>query len=82
MEHHETRKGHLQQMIDDVRQRLEDHSSGEKPFASTEEHERHLHRMKVYTRKMEQMKEPPGEQEINRILEREARRNQLLDAEL
>eukprot|EP00538_Stauroneis_constricta_P009334 CAMPEP_0119549114 /NCGR_PEP_ID=MMETSP1352-20130426/2896_1 /TAXON_ID=265584 /ORGANISM="Stauroneis constricta, Strain CCMP1120" /LENGTH=183 /DNA_ID=CAMNT_0007594583 /DNA_START=37 /DNA_END=588 /DNA_ORIENTATION=- len=75
LEHHESRKGHLEKLIEETKQKVADHDSGDNP---SEDIDLHRRRVDLYSKKLEKMQQPPDEHEIQRTMERENHRREAM----
>ena len=73
IENHEKRKEKLQELLKETVEKVTEHETG-RNLLEQEEYEIMSKRIGLYEKKLERMKEPLNERDINRMIERERRR--------
>eukprot|EP00980_Cylindrotheca_fusiformis_P002848 scaffold672_cov126-Cylindrotheca_fusiformis.AAC.49 len=73
IENHERRRDRLEDLLQEAKERITDHEAG-RNLLDGEEYEKLAKRVGLYERKLEKMREPLDERDIERRLERERMR--------
>ncbi|CAJ1950786.1 unnamed protein product [Cylindrotheca closterium] len=75
IENHERRRTHLAKLLQQVKDKVDDHDSG-RNLMEDEDYAKHARRIPLYERKLERLNKPLDEREINRQLDRERIRSE------
>lgn len=73
IENHEKRREKLEELLKETVEKVTEHENG-RNLMEQEEYETMTKRIGLYEKKLERMKEPLDERDINRMIEREVRR--------